>query len=84
MGESIRPEQVEAYPADVKDSIVQSLSKNVLNMGNQIRALCDENTNLKAEVERLTAEVNYRKNMDTHIKIMADQYTPAKEGKPSV
>ena len=39
---------------------------------------------LKAEVERLTAEVNYRKNMDTHIKIMADQYTPAKEGKPSV
>ena len=39
---------------------------------------------LKAEVERMTAEVNYRKNMDTHIKIMADQYTPAKEGKPSV
>ena len=39
---------------------------------------------LKAEVERLTAEVNYRKNMDTHIKIMADQYTPAKERKPSV
>lgn len=43
-----------------------------------------ENTYLKAEVERLTAEVNYRKNMDTHIKIMADQYTPVKEGKPSV
>ena len=53
MGKSIRSEQVEAYPADVKDSIVQSLSKNVLNMGNQIRALADENARLKAEVERL-------------------------------
>ena len=42
-----------------------------------------ENARLKAEVERLTNEVNYRKNMETHIKIMADQYTPAKEGKPT-
>lgn len=61
MGESVRPEQVEAYPADVKDSIVQSLSKNVLNMGNQIRALADENARLKAEVEMLEGRVRYWK-----------------------
>lgn len=61
MGKPVRPEQVETYPADVKDSIVQSLSKNVLNMGNQIRALAKENARLKAEVEMLEGRVRYWK-----------------------
>jgi len=61
MGEPVRPEQVETYPADFKDSIVQSLSKNVLNMGNQIRALSDENARLKAEVSMLEGRVRYWK-----------------------
>jgi regulator of replication initiation timing len=41
------------YEHDFTDSIVTSLSKSVLNLGNECRALAEENTRLKAEVERL-------------------------------
>jgi len=41
------------YEHDFDDTIIQSLSKNVLNLGNECRALSDENKRLKAEVERL-------------------------------
>ena len=43
------------YEHDFSDSPVQSLAKSVLNMGNECRALAEENARLKAEVERLTA-----------------------------
>jgi hypothetical protein len=42
------------YEHSFDDTIIQSLSKNVLNLGNECRALSDENARLKAEVERLT------------------------------
>jgi len=42
------------YEHDINDSQVRSLSKGVLNLGNECRALAEENDRLKAEVERLT------------------------------
>ena len=41
------------YEHNLDDSQLQSLSKSVLNLGNECRALAEENTRLKAEVERL-------------------------------
>lgn len=41
------------YEHNLDDSIVQSLAKNVLNLGNECRALAQENARLKDEVERL-------------------------------
>ena len=67
------------YEHSFDDSIIKSLSKNVLNLGNECRALAEEsqrlkherihdlyqigglqeeNARLKAEVERLTAELS--------------------------
>ena len=43
------------YEHSFDDTLIQSLSKNVLNLGNECRALSDENARLNAEVERLTA-----------------------------
>jgi len=43
------------YEHDINDSQVRSLAKGVLNLGNECRALAEENARLKAEVERLTA-----------------------------
>lgn len=41
------------YEHNFDDSIKTSLVKNVLNLGNECRALSQENTRLKEEVERL-------------------------------
>lgn len=41
------------YEHDFQDSQVTSLTKSVLNLGNECRALAKENQRLKAEVERL-------------------------------
>ena len=46
--------QMDTYPTNINDSIIESLSKGVLNLGNECRALSDENARLKAEVEELT------------------------------
>ena len=81
-------------PLHVADQAVAACEKEIADLKAEVERLrassfvtavpVEQYEKLKAEVERMTAEVNYRKNMDTHIKIMADQYTPAKEGKPSV
>ena len=42
------------YEHDFNDSEVKSLAKSVLNLGNECRALAEENARLKDEVERLT------------------------------
>jgi len=44
---------MDTYPPDPNDTIVQNLSKNVLNLGNKVRALVEENKRLKDENERL-------------------------------
>lgn len=41
------------YEHNLDDSLVQSLSKSVLNLGNECRALTVENKELKAEVEHI-------------------------------
>ena len=41
------------YEHSFDDTTVKSLAKSVLNLGNECRALSEENTRLKAEVERL-------------------------------
>jgi hypothetical protein len=41
------------YEHSFDDTIIQSLSKNVLNLGNECRALSEENKRLKEELERL-------------------------------
>ena len=41
------------YEHDFDDSLKTSLVKNVLNLGNECRALAQENARLKDEVERL-------------------------------
>jgi regulator of replication initiation timing len=43
------------YEHSFDDTIIKSLSKNVLNLGNECRALAEENARLKAEVDRLRA-----------------------------
>ena len=49
------------YEHNFDDSIIKSLSKNVLNLGNECRALAEENTRLKAEVSVLEGRVRYWK-----------------------
>jgi hypothetical protein len=56
LGEPIRTEQMETLPADWKDKTIQSFAENILRLGNECRALAEENARLKAEVERLKAE----------------------------
>lgn len=43
------------YEHSFDDSIIRGLSKNVLNLGNECRALAEENARLKADVVRLSA-----------------------------
>lgn len=43
------------YEHQFDDSLEKSLAKSVLNLGNECRALAEENARLKAEVERLRA-----------------------------
>lgn len=45
----------------MSDNINESLAASVLRLGNECRALADENARLKAEVERLEGCVNYWK-----------------------
>ena len=47
------------YEHSFDDSLIQSLSKNVLNLGNECRALAEENKRLKEEMFRLECRVNY-------------------------
>lgn len=42
---------MEPYPTNINDTLIQSLSKGVLNLGNECRALAEENARLKAEVD---------------------------------
>ena len=49
------------YEHNFQDSQVISLSKSVLNLGNECRALAEENARLKAEIELLKGRVNYWK-----------------------
>jgi hypothetical protein len=52
---------METYPTNINDSIIESLSKGVLNLGNECRALAEENKRLKEEIEILKGRVNYWK-----------------------
>ena len=52
---------METYPTNINDTLVQSLSKSVLNLGNECRALAEENKRLKEENEMLKGRVNYWK-----------------------
>lgn len=52
---------METYPTNINDSIIESLSKGVLNLGNECRALAEENKRLKEEIEMLKGRVNYWK-----------------------
>jgi hypothetical protein len=47
------------YEHNFDDTLIQSLSKNVLNLGNECRALAEENKRLKEENEMLKRQVNY-------------------------
>jgi hypothetical protein len=49
------------YEHNFDDTLIQSLSKNVLNLGNECRALAEENANLKTKIELLERQVNYWK-----------------------
>ena len=50
----MNPHTIVFYEHNFDDSIRTSLAKNVLNLGNECRALAEENARLKAENERLT------------------------------
>jgi hypothetical protein len=52
---------METYPTNINDTIIESLSKGVLNLGNECRALAEENKRLKKEIEILNGRVNYWK-----------------------
>jgi hypothetical protein len=43
------------YEHSFEDPIKTSLAKSVLNLGNECRALAEENARLKADVKRLSA-----------------------------
>ena len=47
------------YEHSFEDPIKTSLVKSVLNLGNECRALAEENAYLKAEVERLKNNCKY-------------------------
>ena len=50
----MNPPTIVFYEHDFEDPIKVSLVKSVLNLGNECRALAQENARLQAEVERLT------------------------------
>ena len=82
------------YEHDFQDSQVTILTKSVLNLGNECRALAQENTRLKAEVESLyrcgdamAEEIIgcYRaEGYDPADSETLPKWNAAKEGKPSV
>lgn len=81
------------YEHNFDDSIIKSLSKNVLNLGNECRALAEENARLKAEVERLRKAGDamakrtefFQKRWDAdELCQEVEAWNSAKEGKPSV
>lgn len=45
----------------MSDNISENLAASVLRLGNECRALADENKTLKAEVERLKQQAQYWK-----------------------
>ena len=47
------------YEHSFEDPIKTSLAKSVLNLGNECRALAEENARLKAEVSMLEGRVRY-------------------------
>lgn len=86
------------YEHSFDDTIIKSLSKNVLNLGNECRALAEENTRLKDEVERLRKagdavaldyaeriEIEAGKTVKTLMKTLPvlREWNDAKEGKQS-
>lgn len=56
LGEPIRTEQMEA---DHRDKTIQSFAQNILRLGNECRALADENKALKSKIDMLERQVNY-------------------------
>lgn len=58
MGKSVLTQQVEA---DYRDETIQSFAQNILRLGQECRALADENKALKAKVEMLEGRVRYWK-----------------------
>lgn len=52
---------MDTYPTNINDTLVESLSKGILNLGNECRALAEENARLKAEVSMLEGRVRYWK-----------------------
>jgi predicted RNase H-like nuclease (RuvC/YqgF family) len=56
MGTPVVPQQVEA---DYRDETIKSFAQNILRLGQECRALADENKELKKKVELLERQVNY-------------------------
>lgn len=56
MGTPVLPKQVEA---DYRDQTIKSFAENILRLGQECRALADENKALKAKVDLLERQVNY-------------------------
>lgn len=56
VGKPVRSQQVEA---DYRDETIQSFAKNILRLGQECRALADENKALKSKIEMLERQVNY-------------------------
>ena len=52
---------MDTYPTNINDSLVESLTKSVLNLGNECRALAEENKRLKDEIKMLEGRVRYWK-----------------------
>lgn len=45
--------------ANSADQTIQSFAENILRLGNECRALADENKILKSKIEMLERQVNY-------------------------
>lgn len=56
MGTPVLPKQMEA---DYRDQTIKSFAENILRLGQECRALADENKTLKAKVDLLERQVNY-------------------------
>ena len=56
MGEPVLPKQMET---DYRDETIQSFAQNILRLGQECRALADENKTLKSKIEMLERQVNY-------------------------
>ncbi len=56
MGTSFLPKQMEA---DYRDETIKGFAENILRLGQECRALADENKELKSKIELLERQVNY-------------------------